>query len=415
MARRSGFTLVELMIVVSIIAVVSGIALPNLMAARMSANESAAIATLKQFVSSQIAIQNSRGIDVDGDGVGEFGWFAEMTGVLTVRDSLGPHHGPLLAGRRIGGAHVRDEVGGAEFDIRARTVIDATGVWAGRADGAFPALRAGGQGAPAIRPSRGSHIIVRRDRIASSSGLTIRVPGKVVFLVPWPDHWIIGTTDLPFEGAPDDVVPTRDEVAELLGTVNRTLDVDLTRDDLVGPYELPARADDGADGSTVQASDTRASRDHRGQRPRPHVSGGMETTYRVMARRRRCGPRHHPRPADPARPPASATEDLPVVGAAVRSELDFLAAALAARLAPHRLERPRDRLVAATGRRRPPWSSSARSSACSGRWPRTSTTSRPRSCGPSAASMPSVWPTSWPGGRGWPRSASTGPPRWPPG
>jgi prepilin-type N-terminal cleavage/methylation domain-containing protein len=97
MVRRSGFTLVELMIVVSIIAVVSAIALPNLIAARMSANESAAIATLKQFVSSQIAIQNSRGIDVDNDGVGEFGWFAEMTGVLSVRDAVGPHHGPLLA------------------------------------------------------------------------------------------------------------------------------------------------------------------------------------------------------------------------------------------------------------------------------------------------------------------------------
>jgi glycerol-3-phosphate dehydrogenase len=259
-------------------------------------------------------------------------------------------HGALLAGRRIGGAHVRDELSGAEFDIRARTVVDATGVWAGRADGAFPALRAGGQGAPAIRPSRGSHIIVRRDRIASSSGLTIRVPGKVVFLVPWPDHWIIGTTDLPFDGAPDDVVPTRDEVAELLGTVNRTLDVDLTRDDLVGAYAglRPLVADDGADGSTVQAS-----REHRvtiEANGLARIGGGKYTTYRVMARDvvdAALDVTHDPRTR---RPPASATEDLPVVGAAARSELDLLAAALAARLAPHRLERRHaDRLVARHG------------------------------------------------------------------
>jgi prepilin-type N-terminal cleavage/methylation domain-containing protein len=96
MARRAGFTLIELMIVIAIIAIIAAIAIPNLLAARLSANESAAIATLRLFVSSQTAVQNSRGIDVDRDGVGEFGWLAEMSGALAVRDAFGPHAGPVF-------------------------------------------------------------------------------------------------------------------------------------------------------------------------------------------------------------------------------------------------------------------------------------------------------------------------------
>ena len=259
-------------------------------------------------------------------------------------------HGALHEGGRIRGAQVTDELSGTEFDIRARAVIDATGVWAGRADGAFPARRSGGPAPAAIRPSRGSHIIVRRDRIVSSSGLTIRVPGKVVFLVPWPDHWIIGTTDVSFDGQPDEVVPTRDDVAELLATVNRTLDVDLTRDDLVGAYAglRPLVADEGADGSTVQAS-----REHRVTTEADgltRIGGGKYTTYRVMARDvvdAALDMTHDPRTR---RPPASSTEDLPLIGAAARSDLDLLATTLGARLTPHGLERRHaERLVARHG------------------------------------------------------------------
>ena len=101
-------------------------------------------------------------------------------------------------GGRIAGVVVRDELDGAEFDVLAERVVDATGVWSGRPDGPFPLAGSG----PAVRPSRGTHIVVPRDRIPSAHGLTLRIPGRVCFLVPWPDRWVIGTTDIDDDGLP---------------------------------------------------------------------------------------------------------------------------------------------------------------------------------------------------------------------
>src|SRR6266508_2423122 len=70
--------------------------------------------------------------------------------------------GAIHDGGRIAGAHARDDVAGADLDVRAKAVVDATGVWSGRQDGAFPAQRTSGRdgpdsardGAHVIRPSR---------------------------------------------------------------------------------------------------------------------------------------------------------------------------------------------------------------------------------------------------------------------
>ena len=234
---------------------------------------------------------------------------------LTRVQATGVRHEPTYG--TLEALRARDLVSGDELEIRTRAVVDATGVWAADPDHPFSSATA------RILPSRGAHLVVPRERIPSTAGLTIRVPGKVVFLVPWPDHWLIGTTDAPYKGRSGRPAADGWEIDELLQIVNDTLDVGLQRSDVVGTYAglrpliAPSR------GSTVKAS-----REHRVTVEKDgivRIGGGKYTTYRVMASDvidavlGRKGAVQRP----------SATADRHLIGAADRGELDRIVAELA--------------------------------------------------------------------------------------
>jgi glycerol-3-phosphate dehydrogenase len=171
---------------------------------------------------------------------------------------------------------VEDLVTGGRFEVRSRTIVDATGAWA--ADPGHP-FRGGGL---RILPSRGAHLVVPRERIPNKAGLTIRVPGKVVFVVPWADSWLIGTTDALHAGPAEHPRAAGWEVDRLLDTVNTTMDLDLSRADVAGTYAGLRPLIAPSNGSTVKAS-----REHRVTIDREgvvRIGGGKYTTYRVMAK-----------------------------------------------------------------------------------------------------------------------------------
>ncbi|MFQ5845333.1 MAG: DUF2950 family protein, partial [Planctomycetota bacterium] len=80
-----GFTLIELMIVIAIIAIIAAIAVPNLISARLSSNETAAVATLRTIITAQSQFQTTARADENLNGLGEYGTFGEMSASVGVR------------------------------------------------------------------------------------------------------------------------------------------------------------------------------------------------------------------------------------------------------------------------------------------------------------------------------------------
>jgi glycerol-3-phosphate dehydrogenase len=177
---------------------------------------------------------------------------------------------------RVVGAEVRDVENGQTVVVRAATVVVCAGVWTDHVE-----ALAGTRGRFDVRASKGVHLVVPRDRIASEVGLILRTEVSVLFVIPWGNHWILGTTDSDWNLDLAHPAASTADIDYLLSHVNRVLAKPLTRDDIEGVYAglRPLLA-----GESEVTS--RLSREHAVGRPLPGlvtVAGGKYTTYRVMA------------------------------------------------------------------------------------------------------------------------------------
>jgi glycerol-3-phosphate dehydrogenase len=212
--------------------------------------------------------------------------------------------GFLREGARVTGVRARDLETGAELDIRAQQVVNATGVWSDD----IQAL-VGGRGMINVRASKGVHLVVPRDRIYSSTGIITRTPMSVLFVIPWGRHWIIGTTDTDWSLDKAHPAATRADIDYLLSQVNRVLGIPLTRDDVEGVYAGLRPLLSGESDVT-----SRLSREHMVAQPVPGlvmIAGGKYTTYRVMARDAVDAVAH----GLDGKVPPSCTDAVPLVGA----------------------------------------------------------------------------------------------------
>jgi glycerol-3-phosphate dehydrogenase len=182
----------------------------------------------------------------------------------------------LRSGDAVVGARLLDAETGRAVDVRARQVINATGVWTG--DLLDPASEANGL---RVRASKGVHLVVPRERLRSATGIIMRTERSVLFVIPWRQHWIIGTTDTDWDLGKNNPSASARDIDYLLDHVNAILRKPLRREDVVGVYAglRPLVA------GTANAT-TKLSREHTISRAAPGLvvaAGGKFTTYRVMA------------------------------------------------------------------------------------------------------------------------------------
>ncbi|MBS1697366.1 MAG: glycerol-3-phosphate dehydrogenase/oxidase [Actinobacteria bacterium] len=174
------------------------------------------------------------------------------------------------------GAHVVDTLGDETFEIRAKAVVNATGVWAGQLDDSIR-----------MRPSRGTHIVLDAEALGHpTAALTLPRPGSIsqfVFALPQQlGRVVVGLTDEDAPGpVPSVAVPTEPEIRFLLDTLNRGLRTPVRRDQVRGAYAgLRPLVDTGA---AVTSDISRRHLVHVAEGGFVTVLGGKLTTYRRMA------------------------------------------------------------------------------------------------------------------------------------
>ena len=211
----------------------------------------------------------------------------------------------IREGKRVVGVKAKDLVSGKTINITATATVMCAGIWSDELHAKFDLKPGYG-----VTMSKGVHIVLPGSAIKSNAGIILKTPISVLFLIPWGDKWIVGTTDTPYTGDRAEPFATRDDVQYILDQANRVLSPKLKAQEIIGVYAglRPLVA------NNKNSVTTKLSREHTVDRPAAgfvSIAGGKYTTYRIMAKDAIDRAVIELR----AIKPDSVTEKLPLVGA----------------------------------------------------------------------------------------------------
>ncbi|MGF2207823.1 glycerol-3-phosphate dehydrogenase/oxidase [Streptomyces albidoflavus] len=182
----------------------------------------------------------------------------------------------LTRSGRVCGARVATGEG-ETLEVRARTVVNATGVWTDQVDS-----MADEGHRPQVRPAKGVHIVVPWEKVRINCTVTVPIPGRArrATCTRWGNAVVLGTTDEDYQGSADDVHCTRQEMEFLLEGANTAFEGKLGPQDVVGSIGGLRPLVGGKEGATLDMR-----RDHHitvGASGMVTVTGGKLTTSRHM-------------------------------------------------------------------------------------------------------------------------------------
>ena len=181
-------------------------------------------------------------------------------------------------GKRVVGATLIDTVTGKKIKVSAKSVVMCAGIWSDEMHAKFGITPGYG-----VTMSKGVHIVVPGDAIKSNTGIILKTAVSVLFLIPWGDKWIVGTTDTPYDGDRAHPYATTEDVQYILDQANKVLEPQLKREEIIGVYAGLRPLVANKKGSAT----TKLSREHTTDRSAPgfvSIAGGKYTTYRIMGR-----------------------------------------------------------------------------------------------------------------------------------
>lgn len=194
----------------------------------------------------------------------------------------------MTARGRVVGARLVDERKGGEIEVRARVVVNATGVWGEQ----VLAMDEGSKGLT-LRPTKGVHVVIQRQQLSTRHAVVFDSPrdGRHVFLIPWGDFALIGTTDTDFQGNLDSPAATSEDVDYLLEAVGHVFhEPEIDYDDIISTFAglRPLIVGSGNAGQygTGAVGSYAVSRAHEIAESSSGlitITGGKLTTHRLMA------------------------------------------------------------------------------------------------------------------------------------